>query len=116
MTRTFIQTPQFSRSWDNYINNDDELCKIEIDIMKNPKKYPVIKGTGGLRKMRWKLKNKGKRSGIRICYIDFEDFHIVYLMLLYAKNEKEDLSDVEARKVKQYIEQVEKFLKKESGD
>lgn len=58
MTRTFIQTPQFSRSWDNYINNDDELCKIEIDIMKNPKKYPVIKGTGGLRKMRWKLKTK----------------------------------------------------------
>lgn len=44
MTRTFIQAPQFTRAWDSYINDDEELRKIEIDIMQNPKKYPVIKG------------------------------------------------------------------------
>ena len=112
MVRTFIQAPQFTRAWDDYIYDDEELRKIEINIMQNPKKYPVIKGTGGLRKMRWKIGNKGKRSGIRICYIDFEDYNIVYLMLLYAKNEKADLSDEEARKVKLYIDQIHNSLKK----
>ena len=116
MTRTFIQAPQFTRAWDSYINDDEELRKIEIDIMQNPKKYPVIKGTGGLRKLRWKLGNKGKRSGVRICYIDFEEFCIVYLMLLYSKNEKEDLSDEEANKVKMYIDEVYKSLQKKKGD
>ena len=61
LIRTFIQSPQFSKAWDEYINDDEELRKIEIDIMNNPKKYPVIPGTGSLRKMRWKLGDKGKR-------------------------------------------------------
>ena len=116
MIRTFIQSPQFSKAWDEYIYDDDELRKIEIDIMQNPKKYPVIKGTGGLRKLRWKLGNKGKRGGIRICYVDFEEHEIVYMMLLYVKNEKEDLTKEEVRKVKTYRAEVKTSFKQKNGE
>ena len=112
MIRTFVQSPQFTRAWNEYINDDEELRKIEIDLMKGPKRYPVIPGTGSLRKMRWKLGDKGKRSGIRICYVDYDEYAITYLMLLYAKNEKEDLTKEEAKQIKDYINQVRDYLKK----
>ena len=67
MTRTFIQTLEFSRNWDNLGFDDDDLRLLEIDIMEHPDKYPVMKGTGGLRKARIALddNNKGKSGGAR---------------------------------------------------
>ena len=50
MIRTFIQTREFSRNWDELGFDDEDLCMLELDIMNNPQKYPVMKGTGGLRK------------------------------------------------------------------
>ena len=52
MTRIFIQTLEFSHNWDNLGFDDDDLRLLEIDIMEHPDKYPVMKGTGGLRKAR----------------------------------------------------------------
>ena len=49
MTRTFIQTVEFSRRWDDLGFDDEDLRKLEFDIMKNPEKYPVMRGTGSLR-------------------------------------------------------------------
>lgn len=50
MIRTFIQTREFSRNWDELGFDDEDLRMLELDIMNNPQKYPVMKGTGGLRK------------------------------------------------------------------
>lgn len=52
MIRTFIQTTEFSRNWDKLGFSDDDLRLLELDIMKHPDKYPVMQGTGGLRKAR----------------------------------------------------------------
>lgn len=56
MTRTFIQTDEFSRNWDEFGFTDDDLRRLEFDIMMNPHKYPVMQGTGGLRKARFAFK------------------------------------------------------------
>ena len=71
MDRTFIQTSEFSRRWDDLGFNDDDLRILELDIMENPKKYPVIKGTGRLRKGRVAFENRGKSGSARVCYVDF---------------------------------------------
>ena len=63
MIRTFIQTREFSRNWDELGFDDEDLRMLELDIMNNPQKYPVMKGTGGLRKARISLDNKGKSKG-----------------------------------------------------
>ena len=112
MTRTFIQTREFSHNWDNLGLDDEDLRLLELDIMKNPDKYPVMQGTGGLRKARIALdnNNKGKSGGARVCYVDFVFAETVYLITVYPKNEKDNLSKDERNEIKKLIEALKKSL------
>lgn len=60
MVRTFIQTREFSRNWDKLGFKDEDLRKLELELLENSDLHPVIKGTGGLRKIRIPLQMKGK--------------------------------------------------------
>lgn len=88
MTRTFIQTDEFSRNWDEFGFTDDDLRRLEFDIMMNPHKYPVMQGTGGLRKARFAFKHHGKSGGVRVCYVDFVIEETIYLITVYSKNRR----------------------------
>lgn len=112
MTRTFIQTPEFSRNWDSLGFDDDDLRLLEIDIMEHPDKYPVMKGTGGLRKARISLddNNKGKSGGARVCFVDFVFAETVYLITVYPKKAKDNLSKEERNEIKKVIEALKKSL------
>lgn len=52
----------------------------------------VIKGTKGLREMRFSLENEGKRGGVRVCYANFVVEETIYLITVYAKKDKDNLS------------------------
>ncbi|MBO4899024.1 MAG: type II toxin-antitoxin system RelE/ParE family toxin [Lachnospiraceae bacterium] len=110
MTRTFIQTHEFSRNWDNLGFDDEDLRLLELDIMKHPERYPVIQGTGGLRKARIALGNKGKSGGARVCFVDFVIVETVYLITVYPKKEKDNLSQEEKNAIKKVIEALKKSL------
>ena len=111
MTRTFIQTVEFSRRWDDLGLDDEDLRKLEFDIMKNPEKYPVMRGTGSLRKARISLgHNKGKSSGARVCFVDFVVAETVYFITVYGKKEKANLSKEEKNNVKKAIEILKNSL------
>ena len=111
MKRTFIQTREFSRNWDDLGFHDEDLRLLELDIMNNPDKYPIMKGTGGLRKARIALgDNKGKSGGARVCYVDFVFAETVYLITVYPKNEKDNLSKEERNEIKKVIEALKKSL------
>ena len=60
MERTFFQTTEFSKQWDSLGFNDEDLRHLELDILRNPLRYPVLQGTGGLRKARFAAEHKGK--------------------------------------------------------
>ena len=106
MTRTFIQTDEFSRNWDEFGFTDDDLRRLEFDIMMNPHKYPVMQGTGGLRKARFAFKHHGKSGGVRVCYVDFVIEETIYLITVYSKNQKDNLSKQERNIVKIYIDRL----------
>lgn len=110
MIRTFIQTREFSRNWDELGFDDEDLRMLELDIMNNPQKYPVMKGTGSLRKARISLDNKGKSKGARVCYVDFVFAETVYLITVYGKKDKDNLSKEERNNVKKVIEALRKTL------
>ena len=110
MTRTFIQTHEFSRNWDNLGFDDEDLRMLELDIMKHPDKYPVMQGTGGLRKARIAMENRGKSGGARVCFVDFVIAETVYLITVYPKNEKDNLSKEERNEIKKVIEALKKSL------
>ena len=113
MTRTFIQTEEFVRRWEALGLTDDDLRRLELAIMKNPQAAPVMQGTGKLRKMRFAYENMGKSGSTRVCYVDFLIYETVYLITVYAKNEKDNLSKAECNEVKRLIGILEKSLKKE---
>lgn len=110
MTRTFIQTREFSRRWDELGFDDDDLRKLELDIMNNPDKYPIMQGTGGLRKARISLDNKGKSGGARVCFVDFIFAETIYLITVYGKKEKANLTKEERNEVKKAIDLLKKSL------
>ena len=111
MKRTFIQTKEFSHNWDELGLNDDDLRMLEIDIMLNPDNYPIMQGTGGLRKARISIdNNKGKRGGARVCFVDFVILETVYFISVYSKDSKENLSKSERNEVKMLIEILKNSL------
>ena len=110
MTRTFIQTREFSRNWDELGFDDNDLRLLELSILENPNKFPIMQGTGGLRKARINLGNKGKSGGARVCFVDFVFAETVYLITVYGKNEKENLSKEERNEIKRVIEALKMHL------
>lgn len=110
MTRTLIQTKEFSKNWDKLGFDDKDLRKLEMELLSNPDAFPVIKGTGGLRKMRFSFENEGKRSGVRVCYVDFVVEETLYLITVYAKKDKDNLSFAERNEIKKMIDILKENL------
>ena len=102
MVRTFIQTREFSRNWDKLGFKDEDLRKLELELLENSDLHPVIKGTGGLRKIRIPFAS----GSARVCYVDFVVQEVIYLITVYSKNEKENLSQAERNGIKSLIEQL----------
>lgn len=108
--RTIIQTKEFSRNWDNLCFNDDDLRRLEYEIMSNPDAYPIMRGTGGLRKVRMAMNNKGKSGSARVCFVDFESEECMFLITVYEKKDKANLSMSERREIKAAIEMLKNSL------
>ena len=92
MTKTFIQTKEFCRTWEELGFDDEDLRKLELEIMKNPQIGPVIRGTGKLRKMRFSFPDRGKSGSVRVCYVDFVIQEAIYLVTVYSKKAKDNLT------------------------
>lgn len=84
-TRTFIEVPLFTKSWKEIGLNDADLLNLQIMLLKNPQSGPVMEGTGGIRKVRFPLENKGKSGSVRVCYTDFEEYEVTYLITAFTK-------------------------------
>lgn len=115
MTRTFIQTNEFVKNWERLGFTDDDLRKLELEILKDPKAGSVIPGTGRLRKLRFAVGNEGKRGCTRVCYVDFLIDRTVYLITIYPKNEKDNLTKVECNNIKKMIDILEQSLREQRG-
>ena len=68
-----------------------ERRAFEDAIAENPEQWPVIAGTGGLRKARVSRPGMGKRGGARTIYFYWATKTLVLLLHVYAKNVQEDL-------------------------
>ena len=112
LRRTFIEVPLFTKRWKEIGLGDDELLALQIMLLKNPQSGPVIEGTGGIRKVRFPLQDRGKSGSIRVCYTDFEEYEVTYLITAFTKDEQENLTQEEKNVLKRLV----KTLKKEVGN
>ena len=97
---TVAETPLFVRQagavWD-----DDERLEFVTYIAANPEAGDLIPETGGVRKVRWSRPGTGKRGGVRVVYFYHDAKRPLYLLMVYAKARKEDLSPEEKRTVRE---------------
>lgn len=104
MRRIFIELPPFRRFLDSTRDGQLLLKEIQESLLESPEQGDVISGTGGLRKMRHGSSNKGKSGGHRVIYLYGPEVEKIYLITIYPKNEKTDLSEAEKRVLKKLVE------------
>ena len=99
----FVEAKPFTRRLPDYLT-DDEYREFQNYLIKAPYTGDVVQNTGGIRKVRWKLKGSGKRGGLRIIYYwHVPDSHI-YLLFIFQKNEFEDLEKDEYTALRSIVE------------
>lgn len=108
MTRKFIYTTPFRKSWSAMGLNDDNLLDLEAILLENPQVGDVIEGTGGARKMRIQLEGRGKRGGGRVIYLDVFEHENLYLLFAYPKNVQDDLTPDQKKAIRMMIEEIRK--------
>ena len=110
-TRTFIEVPLLTKRCKEIGLDDNDLHSLQIMLLKDPESGPVMEGTGGIRKVRFPLENKGKSGSVRVCYTDFAEYEMLYLITAFEKKEQENLSTEE----KNVLRKLVKSLKNEAA-
>jgi len=83
---------------------DDEYRLLQNHLIETPGAGDLIKGSGGLRKIRWKLEGRGKQGGVRIIYYWAKSDDQIFMLFAYAKNEQEDLTREQLSVLKKLVE------------
>jgi hypothetical protein len=102
----FIETSIFTRRITQLLS-DEEYKEFQLELLRNPQKGPVIPGSGGLRKVRVGLGNRGKSGGARVVYYLVSKLDIIYLIYVYLKNMRGDLSEAQLKELRQIAEEME---------
>lgn len=87
----FVETPIFTAEV-NGLLSDDEYAEFQQFLLADPRAGDVIKGTGGLRKVRWSMGGKGKRGGVRVIYYVVDELDQIRLLLIYKKGIQDDMT------------------------
>ena len=102
---TVVETPLFLKKASSIFEEEERGALIAF-VAANPEAGLVIPGTGGIRKLRWAAKGKGKRGGARVIYYFHNEAVPVFMLSAYAKGEKTDLSQTERNELKKLVPQL----------
>ena len=97
---TFIESAAFERVRGVYLD-DDEYAELQQFMMQNPEAGNIVRGSGGVRKLRWRREGGGKRGGLRVIYfVRFQPAEF-WMLALYAKAKQENVPAEILRKLKE---------------
>ena len=98
----FVETTVFTRRV-RELMDDDAYAELQHHLAAHPEAGALIRGSGGLRKIRWAAHGRGKRGGVRVIYYWWVTKDRVSLLYLYPKNEQDDLTPVELKLLKKAL-------------
>lgn len=99
-----IETPVFKKQIDRLLD-EQTYAQFKEYLVCNPLKGKLIRGGGGIRKIRWGKKNTGKSGGVRIIYFIKTDTQI-YLLFAYAKSEADNLTQKQTNMLAAFVKEV----------
>jgi len=100
MTREFVRLPEFEKQCKQMSLTEDDVILIEYAILENPAIGNIMQGTGGIRMFRYALPDTGKSGGARVIFVDYAYYEKVYLLTVFPKDEKENLTKAERNDLK----------------
>jgi mRNA-degrading endonuclease RelE of RelBE toxin-antitoxin system len=99
---TVVETPFFLKKAASLLTDEEREALISF-LAFSPEAGDMIPETGGVRKLRWAGRGKGKRGGVRVIYYFHNEKFPVFLLTVYAKNQKGDLTKAERNELKQLV-------------
>lgn len=100
---TVVESPIFQKLWPRYWD-EDERAEFAAFISLDPAAGSVIRGSGGVRKVRWAREGTGKSGGVRVVHLTRNEAGEVYLLTLYAKSESENISLNTLKEIRRALE------------
>ena len=102
MLMTVAELPEYQRRAAKLLS-EDERCDVVSYLAAFPKEGDLIRGTGGIRKLRWRQGGRGKSGGVRVIYYFHSDRMPLCLLTVFAKNERADLSQAERNELSKLV-------------
>lgn len=103
-TVVILETSVFTRQIEELLS-DDEYALFQWELIERPKQGNIIRGSGGIRKVRCKVAGQGKRGGARIIYYWHGGQDQIYMLLAYAKNDQSDLTRDQVARLRSVVKQ-----------
>lgn len=103
MVFEFIETPLFTKALEHYLD-DDEYAGLQQHLNQHPEAGAIVPGSGGVRKLRWAAKGRGKRGGLRVIYYLRTARGEIWMLTLYGKNARANISSHLLRQIKEAID------------
>jgi mRNA-degrading endonuclease RelE of RelBE toxin-antitoxin system len=100
---SFIETKLFTRLVQKYLT-DDEYRELQALLIELPDAGDVVPGTGGVRKLRWRVGGRGKRGGYRVIYYAKIQQGLIWMLTLYPKNVTEKIPAHILREIRREVE------------
>lgn len=100
-----VETERFLKDAEALITEADRAVLVAL-LASSPESGRIIPGTGGVRKLRWALPGGGKRGGARVIYYYHSEKIPLFMLAMYAKNERANLSQTERNAIKRLIPQL----------
>ena len=101
----FIETPTFTRLLTALLS-DDEYRGLQNELVQDPARGDLIKGGGGIRKLRYAVQGRGKSGGVRVIYYWAKSRDQIYLLVIYPKSKKDDLTDKEVAILREFVKEL----------
>ncbi len=98
-----IETAIFTKIITSLLS-DDEYLELQNEIIKTPTIGKIISGSGGIRKVRCKIKGRGKRGGARVLYYWANNENQIFMLFAYPKNEMENITKEQLSILKKAVE------------
>jgi len=100
---TFIETNLFTKLVHDYLS-DEDYGRLQQELINNPEAGAVIRGSGGVRKIRWAAQGRGKRGGYRIIYFVRRTKDTIWMLTMYPKNVADSIPGHILKQIREEIE------------
>jgi mRNA-degrading endonuclease RelE of RelBE toxin-antitoxin system len=101
----FIEAIAFTKYVYDYLT-EDEYLGLQSFLLQNPEAGKIVRGSGGVRKVRWAITGKGKSGGVRVIYYFKKQGDEIWLLTIYNKSEVESIPAHVLRQIAKEIENV----------